>query len=62
MERQLGLEILPSTAPEEGLRCNGRLLCLRWDDVQSPGGVRRAWKNLCWGLLKETPTAQTTPQ
>jgi hypothetical protein len=50
MERQLDLEILPRTAPEEGLRSSGRLLCLYRDDVQSPGGVRRASK-ICVGAF-----------
>ncbi len=54
-ERQLGPEILHSTAPEENLRCNGNLLCLRSVPEHGPGGVRQAVKNLCCGLQKRDP-------
>ena len=57
IERQLDLEIHHRTAPEDSLRCNVHLLCLCWGYVHGPGGVPQALKNLCCGLLKETPMA-----
>jgi hypothetical protein len=44
MERQLGPEILPSTAPEDGRFREGRLPCLRQAPDHGLGGVQRALK------------------
>ena len=44
MERQLSLEILSSTSPEDGRLREGRLLCLRQAPDHGLGGVRRALK------------------
>ena len=44
MERQLGLETLPSTAPEDGRLRGGSLPCLRQAPDHGLGGVRRALK------------------
>jgi hypothetical protein len=56
MERQLGLETLPSTAPEDGRLREGGLLCLLHAPDHSLGGVRQAFKNLCCGPLKRPPS------
>ena len=46
MERQLGPETLPSTAPEDGRLREGSLLCLHHAPDHGLGGVRQAFKNL----------------
>jgi hypothetical protein len=56
MERQLGPETLPSTAPEDGRLREGALLCLLHAPDHGLGGVRQAFKNLCCGPLKRPPS------
>jgi hypothetical protein len=56
MERQLGPETLPSTAPEDGRLREGSLPCLHHAPDHGLGGVRQAFKNLCCGLLKRPPS------
>jgi hypothetical protein len=56
MERQLGPDTLPSTAPEDGRLREGSLLCLRHAPDHGLGGVPRAFKNLCCGSLKRPPS------
>ena len=46
VERQLGPETLPSTAPEDGRLREGSLHCLYRTPDHGLGGVRRALKNL----------------
>jgi hypothetical protein len=46
MERQLGPEILPSTAPEDGRLREGSLPCLHHAPDHGLGGVRQAEKIL----------------
>jgi hypothetical protein len=50
MERQLGPETLPSTAPEDSRLRGGSLPCLHHAPDHGLGGVRQALKNLCCGL------------
>ena len=57
MERQLGLKIRHRTAPEETLSRNWRLPCLHRSPYFGFGGVPHSVKNLCFGLLKEIPSA-----
>ena len=56
MERQRGLEICHSTAPEDHPCGNGFLLCLHRALYFGFGGVLQPVKKLCCGLLKEIPT------
>jgi hypothetical protein len=46
IERQLGPESLPSTAPEDGRLREGSLLCLHHAPDHGLGGVPQAFKNL----------------
>ncbi len=55
IERQLGLEILHSTAPEENLRCNGNLLCLHRAPEHGIGGVRQVVKIVLRPSEKRSP-------